>query len=309
MEPASVSMKSRVIGAVLILLSLPALLALIEGVSFHIRNRNNGTLTSSGETREFLLYVPGSYDRSKPTPLVISLHGAAGWPVQQMELSGWNRLAEQERFIVVYPSGVEGAGPRIWRVDGGERLEKDVTFISRLIDKLEADYNIDRARIYANGISNGGGMSFALSCTLSDRIAAVGMVAAAQTLPWTWCTDPRAVPMIDFHGTGDSMALYNGGTSWVVPGLPAVPKWAANWARRNRCASEPVESPVAPGVTRRTYTNCADDASVVLYTIRGGGHTWPGGQPMPEWFAGPTTRSIDATRQMWAFFRAHPLRK
>ena len=53
---------------------------------------------------------------------------------------------------------------------------RDVRFISELIDKLEAAYNIDPARIYANGFSNGGGMAFVLSCTLSDRIAAVGMV-------------------------------------------------------------------------------------------------------------------------------------
>ena len=80
---------------------------------------------------------------------------------------------------------------------------RDVRFISELIDKLEAAYNIDPARIYANGFSNGGGMAFVLSCTLSDRIAAVGMVGAAQTLPWSWCTDHRPVPMIAFHGTAD----------------------------------------------------------------------------------------------------------
>ena len=303
-------MKNRktIIGAVLILISMPVALALAEAISFYVRNRNNGSIVSSGQKRKYLLYVPRSYDRSTPTPLVISIHGAGGWPVQQMEMSEWNRLAESQRLLVVYPSGAESAGPRIWHVDGGAGLMKDVRFISELIDKLEAAYNIDPARIYANGFSNGGGMSFALSCTLSDRVAAVGMVGAAQTLPWTWCTDHRPVPMIAFHGTADPMAPYNGGTSWVVPKpLPAVPTWAANWARRNRCGLNPVESAVATDVTRREYTNCADDAAVVLYTIRGGGHSWPGGKPLPEWFVGPTSRSIDATSQMWAFFRVHPL--
>ena len=60
-------------------------------------------------------------------------------------------------------------------------------------------------------------------------------------------------------------------------------------------------------VSRRAYANCADDATVVLYTIQGGGHTWPGGQPLPEWAVGPTSRSVDATAQMWAFFREHRL--
>src|SRR5205807_1426075 len=80
-----------------------------------------------------------------------------------------------------------GVGPRVWRV--GSDFAKDVRFISEMIDKLEAAYNIDPARIYANGFSNGGGMAFVLSCTMSDRIAAVGMVGTAQTLPWSWCTE------------------------------------------------------------------------------------------------------------------------
>jgi polyhydroxybutyrate depolymerase len=300
--------RSAVIGVVLILISLPAALALFEAVSFHVRNRNNGFIVSSGVRREYLLYVPASYDRSRPTPLVISMHGAGGWPVQQMNLSGWNRLAEREGFIVVYPSGTKDGGARIWHVERDAGLAKDVRFISELIDKLEASYNIDPTRIYANGISNGGGMSFVLSCALSDRIAAVGLVAAARTLPWSWCADRRPVPMIDFHGTADRMVPYHGGSSWVAPRpWPDVLKWAASWARRNRCGTEPVESAVAADVTRREYTHCADDAAVVLYTINGGGHSWPGGQPLPEWFVGPTSRSVDATGRMWEFFRAHPL--
>ncbi len=185
---------------------------------------------------------------------------------------------------------------------------KDVRFITELIDTLKASYNIDSTRIYANGLSNGGGMSFALSCTLSDRIAAVGMVAAAQTIPWTWCTDTRAVPMIAFHGTADPEVPYNGGSSWVSPRrFPSTPRWAANWARRNGCGADPIESTVAPDVTRRAYANCANDAAVVLYTIQGGGHTWPGGTPLPKWFVGRTTQSIDATSLMWSFFGEHPL--
>jgi polyhydroxybutyrate depolymerase len=187
-------------------------------------------------------------------------------------------------------------------------LAKDVRFISDLIDTLKAAYNIDGARVYADGLSNGGGMAFVLSCTLSDRIAAVGMVASAQLLPFDWCTDQRAVPMIAFHGTADRTVPYHGGKSWVAPvAFPDMPTWAADWARRNQCRPNPVESLVAADVTRLEYSDCADDAAVVLYTIREGGHSWPGGGPLPEWLVGPTSRSIDATSQMWAFFREHRL--
>ena len=303
-------MKDRrvVLGAALALIGLPVVMVPIEAVSFYTANRDNGSFVSSGEKRDYLLYVPRSYDRSRPTPLVISMHGAGLWGAAQRETSQWNNLADREGFIVVYPSGIGGKGVRIWRAEPGPGLIKDVRFISELIDTLKASYNIDSTRIYANGLSNGGGMSFALSCTLSDRIAAVGMVAAAQTIPWTWCTDARAVPMIAFHGTADPEVPYNGGSSWVSPRpFPSTPKWAANWARRNQCGANPVDSAVAADVTRRTYTSCAADAAVVLYTVHGGGHTWPGGTPLPKWFVGRTTRSIDATSLMWSFFGEHPL--
>jgi polyhydroxybutyrate depolymerase len=171
---------------------------------------------------------------------------------------------------------------------------------------------MDPTRIYADGLSNGGGMAFVLSCALSDRIAAVGMVAAAQSLPWSWCTDHRPVPMIAFHGTADRIVPYQGGPlgdpfNPVTVMFPAVRDWVANWARRNRCGAQPVESVAAKDVTRIEYTHCAPDAPVVLYAVQGGGHSWPGGKPLPEWHVGPTSRNIDATTQMWAFFRGHRL--
>lgn len=299
--------RQRVLGAVFALLGLPPLLALFEAVSFHVRNRNNGAVVSSGERREYLLYVPKSYDSGRATPLVISLHGGGIWPALQSDLSGWNGLAERHAFIVVYPAGLGKA----WRVTRpGPEIMKDVRFISDVIDDLEKAYNIDPTRIYANGLSNGGGMTFVLSCTLSDRIAAVGMVAAAQMLPWSWCADSRPVPMISFHGTADRFVPYEGGNTLVAPGswsFPDVPEWTASWARRNRCGSAPVESAVAVDVTRRNYEDCAGGADVVLFTIHGGGHTWPGGEPLPEWFLGPTSDGVDATLEMWAFFEKHRL--
>ena len=303
--------RKRVLVATLVLIGLPVVLVLIEAVSYDVLNRNNGTIVSSGLKREYLLYVPRTYDRTRPTPLVISMHGAGMWPAAQKDTSQWNRVAESEGVIVVYPSGRGGGGPRIWRAaTAGAGLMRDVRFISELIDTLETAYNIDPARIYANGLSNGGGMAFVLSCTLSDRIAAVGMVGAAQLLPWSWCTDRRPVPMIAFHGTADTAAPYKGGPSWVtrVP-FPNVLTWTANWAGRNQCGTHPVESVVAADVTRLEYTNCAEDAAVVLYTVKDGGHTWPGGGPLPEWFVGTTSHSVDASSEMWAFFREHPLRQ
>ena len=279
---------------------------------FYFPNRTTatpGTVVSSGHVREYLLYVPPKLDRTRPAPLVISLHAAMSWPSSQMHFSQWNRVADQHGFIVVYPAGT-GDGPKTWFMEGRRTPSRmpDVLFISDLIDLLEESYRIDPARVYVDGLSNGGGMAFALSCTLSGRIAAVGMVAAARSLDWTWCTDRRPVPSIAFHGTADPVAPFAGGRTPVGPDVfPGVLPFTAGWARRNQCRSGPTETVVASKVTRVLYTGCAGNADVILFTLTGAGHQWPGGERLPEILVGPYSRSIDATAEMWDFFRAHPL--
>jgi polyhydroxybutyrate depolymerase len=287
--------RRTILAVVLVLIGLPEAWAVISAVSFELRNANNGALISSGRRREYLLHLPRGHDQSKPMPLVISLHGAGGWPMQQATLTRWDRLADREGFAVVYPEGGTGGGPRVWKPD-------DVQFLSDLIASLERSHNIDRNRIYVNGLSNGGGMSFVLSCRLAERIAAGGMVAPAQTVHWNWCGDDHPIPMMMVHGTADPMIPYRGGKTWVAPlPFPDVESWVGKWAQRNRCES-PVVTSQGAKVVRREYQRCANDAAVVLYTVVGGGHTWPGGEDMPEWFVGPNSHEIDATEELWKFF-------
>lgn len=306
------------IGAVVLVIGLPLLAIAVATAAFYAyfyeSPRANATIVSGGQEREYLLHVPKTYDPAKATALVVSLHGASAWPGTQRRISRWDRLADEHGFIVVYPSGasVTGSGtgtgiaPKAWILSKAG-LAADVRFIGELIDRLEATYDIDPKRVYVEGFSNGGGMAFALSCAMPDRFAAVGMVAAAQSLPWSWCKDARSVPVIDFHGAGDPVAPYNGGASWMSPQpFPSVAKWMGNWAHRNHCDGTPAESRMAADIVRVEYKGCANDAAVVHYRIDAG-HTWPGSDPMPEWFVGRTSSSIDATRELWAFFEQHRL--
>ena len=298
-----------VIGTALVVIGLPVVLVVTVLGSVSLLNKTNGSMISSGQRREYLLYVPASYERTRPAPLVISLHAAMNWPAFQAKISQWNRAADEHGFIVVYPAGT-GTGPRTWFMEGSRTPAKmpDVLFISALIDTIEAHYSIDPARIYANGMSNGGGMAFALSCTLSHRIAAIGAVSAAQSLPAGWCRDSTPVPMIAFHGTRDPFVPYEGASAGAINPrpFPNERNWVATWARRNRCAARPADSVIASDVTRLEYTGCARGATVALYTVRGAGHQWFGGRAIPTWIAGPTS-SVDATRIMWTFFNEHPL--
>jgi len=102
------------------------------------------------------------------------------------------------------------------------------------------------------------------------------------------------------------MAPYHGGSSWIAPEFAPFLKFGADWARRNRCAPNAQDTEIRDGVTLRQYRPCANDATVALYTLRDGGHTWPGGVDLPEWFAGKTIKDFDATAEMWRFFEQHP---
>lgn len=294
----------------LIVVGIPAVLALLVFGWLMTKDVYTGKIVSAGVSRRYLLYVPKTYDRSRPTPLVISLHGAAGWPALQRDISHWNDLADKHGFLVVYPAGttlIGERGPRVWPM-GTESLELDVKFISDLIDKVESDYNIDRNRIYADGLSNGGGMAFALGCKLSNRVAAIGAVSAALAVPPNMCDDAKPEPVVAFHGTADRMAPYDGGRSGdpVKPlQFPGIRNWMDDWAERNHCTGDPIDTPVNATVHRLAYTNCGN-AEVVLYTITGGGHQWPGGKQLPELWVGRATTEINATRMLWDFFARHP---
>jgi len=292
---------------ILIVLGLAILLLILGTALFLIANRTNGVISSSGERRRYLLHVPASYDAAVPAPLVVSIHGFAEWPAHQQEISRWNDLADEYGFIVVYPSGTRF--PLRWRTNSapGTDFDRsiDVTFISDLIDHLAADYAIDPARVYVNGLSNGGGMSFALSCDLSERIAAIGSVSGAYLLSWEQCRPSRPVPAVVFHGTADPIVPFAGGPSHAfdIP-FPAITQWVDELARRNGCgAAEELREGSEVLVIR--YSGC--DADVVFYTIEGGGHAWPGGGWLPPSIVGYTTQEIDATRLMWEFFEQHPL--
>lgn len=291
-----------VIRAVLVLIALPIVFALLAFgffySIFYFPNRTSaisGTIVSSGQKRDYLLYVPKSYNAAKPTPLVITLHTSMSWDSAAMAISRWNSVADQNGFLVVYPQGI-GLGPKSREMAGSETPSRmpDVLFIAALIDKLEGSYNIDKTRIYANGMSNGGGMAFVLSCTLSDRIAAVGLVSAGLDPAWNWCTNHRPVPVIAFHGTADPICPYRGGPSKLGGGMfPNIPEFFAKWSRRNQCGPNATQSVVAVDVTRLQYTGCANKTDVVLYTIKGEGHQWPaaGGSGRNGWSGRITTVS------------------
>jgi polyhydroxybutyrate depolymerase len=248
-----------------------------------------------GQMRRYRLHVPPSYQPGRPTPLVLNLPGYGETALEQELLSGMSPAADAAGFIVVYPEG-EGS-PAHWDIGPGNGGVQEVAYFRALLDRLEQDWSLDPRRVFATGISNGGGMVNRLACDLADRIAAIAPVSGDYQF-YKNCSPGRAVPVIAFHGTADKLVPYQGSPSLA---LPPIRDWAAAWAVRNGCAAGPREAVAAPAVRVETWEGCREDATVALYTIDGGGHTWPRPETAPR-----QGGSVDGTALIWSFFAAHP---
>jgi polyhydroxybutyrate depolymerase len=271
------------------------------------------TVVSGDRERCYHLYVPAGYDPGRPVPLVVSLHGFLSNPDSQAWISGWHELAEREGFLVAYPQGT--SWPQRWNAGTTWNAGvDDVQFFRDLLDDLAGVAAVDRSRVYVNGFSNGGGMAVRIACEASGQVAAIGTVAAA-VVDLGDCTPARPVPVLAFHGTADPLVPYEGGDMHGRPlregaELTQAPiyfvgakEWTARWAEGNGCAPAPESAPLQGDVRGMRYINCEQGAGVILYTIEDGGHTWPGGVPIP--IVGKTSHAIDATAEMWRFFQAH----
>jgi polyhydroxybutyrate depolymerase len=261
------------------------------------------TIPSGGLMRSARVHVPASYDPAKGTPLIVNFHGYTSNGQQEDFLSQMSAKSDAAGFIAIYPEGT-GASPS-WNAGAccGEAAMNgtdDIGFVKAILDTAADKLCIDAKRIFATGMSNGGFLSHRIGCELADRFAAVAPVAGV--LGVATCTPSRPMPIIHFHGTMDTLVPYDGSASM---GFASVADTFAGWGTRNKCTDQPSETFRMADAHCSSYLACAGGAQVTLCTVDNGGHTWPGGTPIPG--LGYTTTNISATDAMWSFFQAHPL--
>jgi polyhydroxybutyrate depolymerase len=271
------------------------------------------TLSFAGRERSFRVHVPAGDRGGQPLPLVLMLHGGGGSGEQlQTNSARMDPIAEREGFITVYPDGTGAL--RTWNggVCCGRAVSDDVDdvgFIAVLLDHLEAELCVDRRRVFATGMSNGGLLSHRLACELSTRIAAVAPVAG--TLGIANCQPARPVPVLHIHGTSDGHVPWNGGPGCGPSGVAffSVPDTMESWRSRNACGTT-TSTYFEQGEGRCTaHEGC--QAKVVLCAIEGGGHSWPGGvgkEPVVSCPAdGFQSQDFIASEVAWRFFEENPL--
>jgi polyhydroxybutyrate depolymerase len=239
------------------------------------------TLNVQGGDRTYRVVRPPASGVSKALPLLLVLHGAGSTAEEVAVMTGFDTVSVQERVIVAYPNADNGR----WHASGSGNVD-DVLFIRTLIDRLEADYQIDPARIYATGFSNGGEMTYRLACQLADRIAAVGPVAGTNGT--ADCHPAHPISVIAFHGTTDSNSRYEGDPGIGVLSFPAE---FERWQQLNGCTGSPkVED--SSTLVIRSAANCLAGTAVIYYTLVEGDHEWP------------RSATVSATKLIWQFFAA-----
>ncbi len=236
------------------------------------------TLQVAGATRSCVVHVPSGVE--KP-PLVFFVHGATGSGAGFRNDTKGDVTADREKFIAAYPSASSNGGSGTWDDMQGTG---NFPFFQAVIDTLDARYKIDRNRIYMTGFSQGGFISFAAACFYSDVFAAVAPVSG-HTM--TSCKLKRPVPMFMTFGGNEGAASFLKDLDY--------------WLNLNTCPSTstiarpyPASNPNSK-VTRVSYASCAQGASVLMDSISGQGHQWPG------------TNNLNQADEVWAFFKQYSL--
>lgn len=254
------------------------------------------SITHDGGQRDYILYVPASYDGSTAFPLLLCFHGYTSSNNVIMAYSGFNAIADTANFIAAYPQGTDLSGSSHWNVGGwtvGSTAD-DVGFVDALIDTIQSGYNINADRIYSTGMSNGGYMSFLLACQLSDQIAAIASITGSMT-PETYnaCNPTHPTPVLQIHGDNDGTVPYSG-ASWTKSINQVLAYWSGynNNGQVDTTAIADINSADGSTVDQISYDYGDNCSSVIHYKVYGGGHDWPG-----AW----GNMDIDASAVAWNF--------
>lgn len=258
-------------------------------------------LSVQGRERQYYMYVPQSAARgSTPSPAVVMIHGCGSSP-QKFEMeSGMNVAASERGYINVYPEGTTTRTSLGWNAGFGSCQTdpelNDVDFMRAVLLDMIDTVCIDPARIFAAGFSNGGQMTFNLTCELPNAFAAfsvTGMGQTSDTYPANCGLKSDEIrPMLTVCGSTDfaCAATYSG--------------FVKGYAERAGCAGSGVVSDVSKSTTLTSFDACGASGKERFdaYSIKDLGHCWSGNDCCDSQCINQDPANIDASRIILDFF-------
>ena len=254
--------------------------AITSNLDAQAKGTINGKISYNDIDREFILYVPSSYDSSAKQALVFNFHGYGSNADEQMNYGDLRSQADANGFILVHPDALDDiGGTSYWNMGGWAiSVHDDLKFIENLINLLMDKYSVNSERIYSTGMSNGGFFSFHLACNLNASFAAVASVTGSMSYDtFNDCNARKPTPVLQIHGSIDRVVPYNGIESIMKPVSEVMEYWKLN----NGCDDFILSIPgITPGTTSWTETylfeNCLNETQNIHLYVQGAGHIWPG---------------------------------
>lgn len=235
-------------------------------------------MMSGGYLRLYRVHVPQRYSGQAAVALLLDIHGHALTNDDQMKRSGQREQSDRLGFIAVWPQGIANS----WNGNGCCTVAydlkiDDVGFLRSVIAQVSARANIDPAKVYVTGWSNGGGMTQRMACEAADLVTAIAPVA--HPLNSNTCRPSRPVGVLAFHGTADTTVPYEGGGTVLPREVLGVPLgWQgalqslAAWKAILGCSSAIDATQLAGASRDQTYRACRGGKSAGLVTVAGGQH-------------------------------------
>lgn len=259
------------------------------------------TVTWEGRARQVIYVVPDN-PSGTAAPAIVMLHYATGTPSDFLNVTRIAELSARTGAWIIAPA----AEQRRWHDDPTRDGADDVGFLAALIEQAVAQRPLDARRIYMAGMSNGGFMTTRFACEHPELIAAAASVAAGmRRTAAADCSPARAVPLLLMHGTDDRIVPYDGNDEFV-----AESSLFSSWSQRSGCTAGAVLYETLPDLiddgttTTDAVAEGCTRGGTRLYTIGGGGHTWPQWQtPLALRWLGLTAEDFSANDAIWAFFR------
>jgi polyhydroxybutyrate depolymerase len=277
------------------------------------------TIEVDGLERDYYVFIPKNLKKEEKVPLVFVFHGGGGTAVRMDKFTNFSELAEKEKFVVVYPQGVQNHwndGREVNAIEENGKYVDDLAFVKAMLDEVGKDHNIDQKRIFSTGLSNGGFFSNYLAVNLSEKFAAIAPVIGGISKPLSENFNPKkSISVFIIQGTEDKLVPYNGGTvagnrGEFISTDDAVSLWTNhNKTSKNSTKGNLPDTDKKDGCTVETFlwTKGKNNTEVKLFKLNGGGHTWAGGsQYLPKLIVGNVCRDFDATEVIWEFFKNHP---